>query len=95
MAKKSPVARYPLSPESLRYSNHAVTLSEAVILTGMSRTAVLNALHTGKVKGRGSFTGGDWLIDYHSLIRHYPLKEDVWQSVQSGSQLVLPGIMGE
>lgn len=93
MGKKAKV-RYYLSKEALHYSNNTVTISEAEVLTGMSRFALLNALQKGQIIGRGSFTGGTWLIDYKSLQKRYPFDErKAWENVLSLCQLRSPETM--
>lgn len=60
--------------ETLR---QVVTIQEAVILTGMSRTAIFNQI--GKsLRGRPSITeGGTWLVVVSDLRKHYGIKEEL------------------
>lgn len=90
MPDVKPKIKHSQHPRALIYSNHVVTLAEAVILTGKSRTAIMLAIQTGKITGRPSFTGGEWLVVYTSLIDHYGLRYGIWENVISGSQQPLP-----
>lgn len=65
------VMRSLKSPETPALGE-VVTLAESLVITGKSRTAVINAVVGGKVKGRRSLTGGEWLIDLTSLVAYYP-----------------------
>lgn len=52
-----------------------VTLGEATVLSGKSRTALINAVVRERLVGRRSITGGEWLIELQSLIEVYPETE--------------------
>lgn len=58
-----------------QYCWRVVTLAEAEEITGVTRTPLLLALQKGKITGRKSLTGGEWLIDLHSLLTKYPARE--------------------
>lgn len=53
-----------------------VSLREACIMWGKSETALRNAMIKGHVQCRKGFTGGDWLLSRHSLIKHYGQPKD-------------------
>lgn len=71
MGKKA-VITVDLKPHPLQTLRDVCTLAEATILAGKSRSTLLNAIHTGRMQGRPSITGGDWLVDIRSLIKAYP-----------------------
>lgn len=58
-----------------------VTLSEACHMWQKSETAMMFALMSGKIKGRRSFTGGEWLLSRVSLVKRYgqPVEDTVCQ----------------
>lgn len=56
-----------------------LTLSEASVMWGKSETALRVAMWKGQISGRKSFTGGNILISYLSLVDHYgePKKDTI------------------
>lgn len=53
-----------------------VTLSEACLMWGKSETTMTFAIHSGKIKARRSFTGGEWLLSRHSIVKRYGQPKD-------------------
>lgn len=55
-----------------------ITVGEAAYMWDMSQKAVKNAAIKCKLIARRSFTGGDWLVSYQSMVSVYGQpKEDV------------------
>lgn len=61
-----------------------VTLAEAAYMWGKSTTAIHTAYLKKQISGRKSFTGGDIMISYHSIVKHYGQpKKDVFSCLLS------------
>lgn len=63
-----------------------VTLTEACYIWDKSPTAMRHAWWKGHISGRKSFTGGEILFAYHSIVKHYGQpKKDVFSCLLSTS----------
>lgn len=52
-----------------------ITIQEAALLTGMSRTAIFAQI--GKsIRGRRSITGGDWMLLFEDVEKVYTIKKE-------------------
>ena len=56
-----------------------VTLTEAAYMWNKSETAITNACLKRQISWRRAFTGGNILISYHSIVKHYgqPVKDEL------------------